>query len=177
MDRLKKAGVMFDRVTRLSWCLAGGLLLFIMFSVIVDVILRYIFGMSLTWVIEISEYSLFGIAFLGTTWCLRTKGHVRIDFIFNMLRQRVQIFLNLITSALSAIACFVYAFYAGQVAWMSIQRGTHLIKFLKVPKYVFASLMCIYVLLLAIEFLRQTHEHFVMSRGFGLGGQKTDGPR
>jgi len=164
MNGLKKAGAIFDNVIGGLWFVAGLLLLFIMSSVIADVILRGVSDISLTWVMEISEYMLFAITFFGVAWCLKIGGHVRIDFIFNMLKQRPQVMLSMITSALGVMMCLAYAYYAGQATWLSIERGTSLVKILKVPKYTFSSIMCVCALLLTIEFLRQSYKHFRMWR-------------
>lgn len=164
MNGLKKAGAIFDNITGGLWFAAGIFLLFIMLSVIADVILRGVSDISLTWVMEVSEYMLFALTFFGVAWCLKIGGHVRIDFIFNMLKQRAQVILGTVTSVLGTMMCLAYAYYAGQATWLSIERGTHLIKFLKVPKYTFSSIMCVCALLLTIEFMRLSYKYFRMWR-------------
>ena len=174
MSRLKRVGAIFDRITQGLWVVAALLLLFIMSAVIIDVTLRSFSDISLSWVIETSEYMLLGITFFGVTWCLKIKGHVRIDFIFNMLKQRTQVLLSMVTSVLGIMMCLAYAFYAGKATWISIERGTHIVKLLKVPKYDLTSVMCVCTLLLAIEFMRQSYEYFRMWRESGSGEEKTN---
>ena len=162
MKGLKKAGAIFDSIIRGLWFVAGVLLLLITALVIVDVSVRSISPLALAWIDEIGEYMLFTITFFGATWCLKIGEHVRVDFIFSMLKERVQLLVSMITSTLGTIMCLAYAYYAGQATWLSIERGTHLVKMLKVPKYTFTSIMCICALLLTIEFLRQTYKYLRM---------------
>jgi len=164
MNGLKKVGAIFDKITGGLWFVAGLFLLFIMLSVIADVILRNVSDISLTWVVEVNEYMLFTLTFFGVAWCLKIGGHVRIDFISNLFKHRAHVMLSMFTSVLGVMMCLVYAYYAGQATWFSIERDTHLVKILKVPKYTFTSIMCVCVLLLAIEFLRRSYKYFRMWR-------------
>jgi TRAP-type C4-dicarboxylate transport system permease small subunit len=164
MNRLNKAGAIFDNITGGLWFLAGVLLILATLAVIFDVTLRKFTPISFPWVIEIDETILLVITFLGAAWCLKIGGHVRDDFIFNMLKKRVQLLVSMVTSALGIMMCLAFAYYCGQDTWDSIQRGTALYKFLKMPKYSYTSIMWLGSLLLAIEFTRITYKYFKMWR-------------
>lgn len=161
----RSAGALFDKIILGFWVAAGGMLLFTICSVIVDVLLRIaIRTVSLPWVVEVNEYVLFGMTFFASAWCLRVRGHIKIDFIFNLFSQKTQNLLSTCTALFASLACLVFSYYGCFASWYSFQRGTHLFKFLKVPKYYFATVICICSLLLAIEFMRQAYMNYRMWR-------------
>jgi TRAP-type C4-dicarboxylate transport system permease small subunit len=55
----------------------------------VEIAIRF-FGIgSLSWLIEIAEYTLCGGTFLAAPWVLRCGGHVRIDILVTALPRRI----------------------------------------------------------------------------------------
>ena len=160
MNELKKFETIFEKIIVGFWILAGLLLFFSIASVILDVILRILFtNISLPWVVEVNEYILFGITFFSAAWCLKIGAHIKIDFIFNMFKPKNQTLLSIMTSILASIACLTYCFYAGFASWYSFTQGTHLFKFLKIPKYCFTSVICLCSFLLAIVFIMQAKDY------------------
>ena len=161
MSVFKTVGALIDKIAFGFWVAAGGLLLFTICSVVVDVVLRMLFSsVALPWVVEVNEYCLFGITFFASVWCLRVGSHVRVDFISSFFKPSVQSLLNTGSSALASLGCFIFAYYGGVATLFSYERGTHIFKFLKVPKYYFSFVICICSLLLAIEFARQTYTYY-----------------
>ena len=156
MSFLRAAGKLFDWLGLGLWVISGAILLFSIASVIADVVLRlFLSSFSLPWTVEVNEYLLFVLTFFSSIWCLRRNGHIRIDFIFELFSQRIRTQLSVITNLLGALACLVFSFYGGYATWYSFVRGTHLFKFLKVPKYAFTLVICVCAFMLAVEFLRQ----------------------
>jgi TRAP-type C4-dicarboxylate transport system permease small subunit len=94
---------LFDRIIDLLASLAGGLILFMMLSICIDVVLRYFLNRPLTWGVEISEYILLWSTLLSVAWVLKIEGHVKIDLVVNRLNPRNQCLVNTITSILGAI--------------------------------------------------------------------------
>ena len=173
MGILKAAGKAFDRIGAGLWALSGAILLFSIASVIVDVVFRLLFRrFSLPWVVEVNEYLLFALTFFSSIWCLRKGGHIRIDFIYDLFSRGTQAVLSTITSILGSAACLVFSFYGGYATWYSYERGTHLFKFLKVPKYAFTLVICVCAFLLAVEFMRQAHDQW---RRFRSGSPTIEG--
>ncbi len=161
MRFLQAAGKVFDRIGAAFWALSGAILLFSIASVIVDVVFRLLYKrFSLPWVVEVNEYLLFVLTFFSSVWCLRRGGHIRIDFIYELFSERKQAFLSAITSALGAAACLLFSFYGGYATWYSYVQGTHLFKFLKVPKYAFTLVICVCAFLLAMEFIRRARNEW-----------------
>ena len=155
-----KLSVVFDRFVLALWVVAGVMLLFAICSVILDVILRMTFPrVSMPWIVEVNEYVLFGMTFFASAWCLRVGGHVKVDFILNAFKPPTQHLLGAITSGLASLACIVFGYYGGVATLYSYQKGTHIFKFLKVPKYCFSSVICVCSFILAVEFVKQARRH------------------
>ena len=107
MRLLTKLTVIFDRTLDAMAILAGILLAFAVLSVSVAVATRYFLGYPIGWVIEISAYILLYITFLVAAWVLREEGHVTIDIVIEWLMPRTQSLINIITSTISAMVCFI----------------------------------------------------------------------
>jgi TRAP-type C4-dicarboxylate transport system permease small subunit len=60
----------------------------IIFSVCLEIIMRYFLNRPLVWVVELTEYGLLYVSFLGAAWLLRQGGHVQVDILVDILNER-----------------------------------------------------------------------------------------
>ena len=157
MKLLAKASAIFDRVIDFLVFLACLLLMFAVVMVGLDVALRYFFGRPIIWAVEITEYSLLYIAFLGAAWLLKKEGHVRVDVVLNLLNPRNQTLVNIITSILGAMVCLVIAWYGAEITWDHFVRGVPSIQLLHTPRFLILMIIPIGSFLLFIQFLRRTY--------------------
>jgi TRAP-type C4-dicarboxylate transport system permease small subunit len=175
MSSIQTAGKVFNWIGIGLWVLSGAILLFAIASVIADVVLRLLpIGHALPWVVEVNEYLLFALTFFSSVWCLRKRGHIRIDFIHGLFREQIRALLTSITNLLGAVACLVFSFYGGYATWYSFVQDTHLFKFLKVPKFYFTLVICLCAFMLAAEFLRQAWENWVAFNRTSASGAGED---
>ena len=152
-----KAGTIFDLVTKsLTW-LACAFLMFATLAVSVDVVLRYFFNRPTVWVLEICEYILLYIVFLGAAWVLKEEGHVKIGLLVDRLSPKTQTITIVITSILGLTVCIVLGIYGTQVTWDYFQRGVPTLEFLKLPKFLVLMIIPIGSYLLSIQFLRRSY--------------------
>ena len=157
MRLLKKLNSTIDRfVDGMAW-IAGILLLFMIFSICCEVLMRYFFNKPLTWTVEITEYILLYITFLGAPWLLKEEGHVRVDVLLSRLRLHTQMILNIITSILGALICFTLFCFGVQSTLDHFIRKVPVIKALEVPKFILLAIIPFGCFFLAIQFLRQFH--------------------
>lgn len=67
-----------------------------------DVVMRYIFSRPTTWVLEISEYMLVFVTFVGAVQVQRKKSHIKMDYFYGRFPLRLcrylDIFFNIIIS-------------------------------------------------------------------------------
>jgi len=122
MKLLKKVMAIFDRTSNFLAFLAGVLLYFVLFGVLLTITLR-LFGSSLVWMFESTEFALLWITFLGTAWVLKIGGHVKMELLLTRVNPRPRALLNTITSVIAAIICLVVAWYGATVSWEYYQIG------------------------------------------------------
>jgi TRAP-type C4-dicarboxylate transport system permease small subunit len=146
-----------DQTINVMFGFAGVLLLLAMIIISVGVASRYLLGRPIGWAIEIVEYSLLYIAFLTAPLVLRRGGHVRMDLIFNRLSPRLQSTLNLITSTLSTIVCFILFWFGARVTGDLFRTGYTTPTVLEVPKFVVIGIIFIGFGILFVLFLIRTY--------------------
>ena len=146
----------FDRILGILAFIAGVLIVLIMIAISLGVIFRFTPLGSIVWIFEITDYSLLWITFLGTAWVLKREGHVRMDMLLNRLNPKSRNRVNIITSAVGAIACLILAIASAKLTWNHF--GTHhmFIRSIDVPSYPILVIIPIGSLLLFIQFLRRT---------------------
>ena len=136
--------------------LAGILLIFSMLSISIAVASRYLIGRPIGWVIEISEYILLYMTFLVAAWVLKEEAHVKMDLVINRLSPKTRSLMNLITSGISAIVCFVLFWHGVRVTWELLQTRYFTPTILELPKFIIVAIIFIGSLLLFIQFLNRT---------------------
>lgn len=161
MKMLTKAGVAFDYLLDLLAYLAQALLTFVVLAVSVEIIARYILNYSIKGVVEITEYSLLAITFIGAAWLLKREGHVKVDLILSRVTPRAQTTFNTTTSIIGAIICLIIAWYGGYSTWHHFQLNIHTETILRLPKAPLIAIIPLGSLLLFIQFLRRTYKYLV----------------
>lgn len=164
MNLIKKFTSFFDRIINFMAVLAGILLLFSILSITLEVTLRYFLDRPIGWVIEISEYTLLYITFLVAAWVLKKEGHVRMDVVLNWLNPKIQSVMNMITSGISAIVCFILTWYGIKVTWELFETGYFTPTILELPKFIIIAIIFIGSVLLLIQFLRRTYGYLSIWR-------------
>jgi TRAP-type C4-dicarboxylate transport system permease small subunit len=156
---MAKLSVTYDtlkRLNRICVGLAGLLVLFISFSVFVDVILRYFFNRPSTWVTEVSGYLFMYIIFLGTSFALQEGFHIRVDFVLYQFKDPVKRIVNLITSIFSMGFCIVLLWGSSRMTWSAFKHDWVSPTLLCVP-YVYVYISMVFgSLMLFLTFLFQT---------------------
>ena len=155
----------FDGIITLFGTLVVILIAFNMVTVSTAVVMRYLLKSSPAWVIEVTEYSLLYITFLGSAWLLRREGHVRMDLIISGLRPKTRALVNTITSAICTIVCFLVAWYGVKVTWDHYQTHYVLPTILRPPSYLIVGIIPIGSFALCLQFVRRTIMYLQMYRG------------
>jgi len=122
----------------------------------VDVALRYVFNRPIVGGIEIVEYALVYITFLGASWAVPRGAHIDIDVCVQAMPkfwQRVCAFLSNFISLGVAIVLMVFG---ASVTWTSYMRGAFKPTVLEIPTWIVLLIIPIGSALLAARFLRET---------------------
>ena len=150
----------FDGVLGGFASLSGILLVYVMFSVTLDVVLRYFFNRPQFWVGELAEYSLLYITFAGTAWVLKRDSHVKIDILNTILSPRHVCILNFISNIIGVFVCSVLTYYGTKVTWDHFERGMYNPTLMEFPKGPLLLIIPVGTFLLLIEFIRRTLKNF-----------------
>lgn len=157
MKLLTKSGAVFERILNLLGALAGVLVAFLMITVSVDVFMRYFLNRPISWTIEITQYAMVFILFLGAAWLLKQDGHVVMDVLINRLSQRSRNLTNGVTSVMAAIVCLIVTWYGVKVNWDYIQTDYIYSATLEIPAFLLQAIVPLGVFLLFIQFMRRAY--------------------
>lgn len=99
-DRLRRVIDAIDDVLMVIGCL---MLFALMFVVVGDVVLRYLFNAPLQWSYEvISSYLMPGLFFFAASHTLKAHAHVAVDIVHNYVGRRTRYVLESLVSVLAA---------------------------------------------------------------------------
>ncbi len=165
MKLLTKAVVFLDHAIGIAFNTAGILILFITFSVGLNVVMRYFFNRPLKGVDELCEYSLVYIAFLGAAMVLKKNKHVILDLLVSRLELRSAALLNTITSIVCLVICLILTWYGATVTLKYFQTGVlGSTTELGIPSAATFIIIPIGSFLLAIQFCRRTYGFAALRR-------------
>jgi TRAP-type C4-dicarboxylate transport system permease small subunit len=104
---------------------------------------------------EMNEYSLLYIPFLGAAWLLRSNGHITVDILDNLLSDKPKFVLN-IAVCLLGIAMSAVLFWYGAIISLEMLAGDiRSLTALKFPQFYVLSVIPIGSFVLMLEFLRK----------------------
>lgn len=154
----------FERVIVAFAWIAGGLMMFALVAVCVDVLMRYFLNKPLPWVLQISEYILLYIPFLAAAYVLREESHIRIDILLNRLGRCTRSRVSAVTSFLGFVVLLVLAYYGTYITLDYFRRDVPTIKYLKIPEFLVIAVIPAGCFLFAIQFLRHARDHVKEAR-------------
>ncbi|MDQ0314486.1 TRAP transporter small permease [Amorphus orientalis] len=133
---------------------------FLALSVGAEVAVRNLGLPAFGWTLEMCEYGLLVVTFLGAPWVLRRHEHISVDVFTRALRPRTLRVLLTISDVVAATTCVILAVYAAEAAHEAFLKGSLLFKYLVIPQWIILSVMPLGVTLLAIEFLLRIWRRF-----------------
>lgn len=150
LDRTRTA---FSRINLFCAILGAVLLFGIATIVCFEVLGRALGARSQLWVIEVSEYALLFITFLGAPYLLEKNRHVVMDLLVNKLYgfgKRVSQFLN---SLIGLLICLALTYVGVQVVLDQLEFGTREVTVMRPLSWWITSAMPIGTGLMAVQFL------------------------
>jgi TRAP-type C4-dicarboxylate transport system permease small subunit len=133
MKLLENLVRIFDSTLNILVILTCLILTFVTVSVCLEVVLRYFFNRPQVWVIELSEYALLYITFLGAAWVLKLEGHVTVDLVTNRLSPKGRAFFSFISFVICSIVSGVLFLYGTRVTWSYFSKGLYNPTILEIP--------------------------------------------
>jgi TRAP-type C4-dicarboxylate transport system permease small subunit len=133
-------------------------------SVCLEVLMRYGFNSPLIWVVEIGEYALLYITFLGTAWALKNGSHVRVDIILGLFSQTTRRVLGVISSSLGVIISIVLTVCGILVTWDKFASHAYKPTVVEFPTWIVVIVIPIGSFFLGVRFLRILVEYWTGER-------------
>lgn len=153
-----------DRIENLMSAGALVLLVAITLAVCVEVFMRYVLNDPLVWVVELAEYSLLYICFLGAAWALREGNHVRVDIFLGAFSKRWRRRFGVASSLLGLGVAVILTIWGAGAVWEKYVTGAYNPTVVEFPTWI--VLLCIPIgsLVLALRFLRFALEYATGTR-------------
>lgn len=146
-----------DRIAASAMWVAIGVALLIILIQLAAVILRYMFGISLSWMTDSIVFAFATIFMLGVAGTLRADGHVRVDILRREMSAKQKALVDLIGAILFIVPIGILILYSGsgQIArtWLILEPFNES-DGLPV-KYLFISLVPTFAILLISQGLSQ----------------------
>jgi len=152
-----KIGRILDKIIGSFSFIAGLILAFILLSVCLEVFMRYFLNRPLQWVVELTEYALLYITFLGTAWLLKREGHINVDVFLALLSPKTQAGFKVFSSLIGIIVSSCLVWYGTAVAWENYRDGIYNITVLEFPKAPLLAIIPIGSFILLAQFIRRAY--------------------
>ena len=159
-NSMKWLNAIFERTVDVLGFSAAVLIAVVMLGVTLEICLRYFTPYSMVWIIELTQYGLVFITFLGATWVLKRDKHTSIDIVLNQLSPRPRNVVNVIISILGAIVCLIVTAYGTKVVLDYMQMSyfyPH--ASLWIPAHLLAAVIPLSGFLLFIQFLKRGYRY------------------
>ena len=141
----------FNRLIDLLAVVAGVLLGVLVVLICVDVFARSTRVLSLPWALDVAEWALFLITFLGAPWVLREQGHIAIEIFVARLPRRAARVVAGFANMLGALVCAVLFVYSVRQLSRSFESGNLIHETFVYPEWVQYSVPPpVFLLLLAL---------------------------
>jgi TRAP-type C4-dicarboxylate transport system permease small subunit len=151
---MKKKGL-FDWLIDSMAYVAGLLLVAAVLIVSLEICMRYFFEKPQIWTVEVCEFILFILAFLGAPWLLKKGGHASVDILVERMSPVPKRYASLFASAVGMFISVVLVWFGLVTTWQCYTDGVVLTKTLTVSKYYFLLFIVLGYFCLLIEFGRQ----------------------
>lgn len=152
---LERFDRLLARVENLLAALGIWGLAFILFAVCLEVVMRGLFDRPQQWVIEITEYTLLYVTFLGAAWLQRENGHVAVDLLTSALDERWRRYLSIVSSVLGVAIGAVFTWFGTTATISALVRGVHKPTVLEFPTWIVLAVIPVGGAVLGLRFLSQ----------------------
>jgi len=145
----------FGRILRGLALAAGALILLLTLYTVADVVLRYVFNAPFRGSLEVTQFSMAAIVFLGLAYCGWTGGHVAVDILQRPLESPALRWVPLFLSLVSAVLFAAIAWFSFNEAMATTSRVSNMLRW---PHYPFLLLTAfgsaVYAVVLVIQAVR-----------------------
>ena len=95
-------------------------LAFSVFLIFLQVVMRYVFGQSLSWSEELARYLFIWYTWIGTSLAVRKKRHIRIEILADFLKGKAKLRLEM-------VVLLIWALFSAFLAFKGFEIGRFLL--------------------------------------------------
>ena len=150
-----RISLVYERLLAGCGFIVGLTIVIIAVLITLDVLLRNLDLYSSGALLELTEYALFVMTFVGAPWVLWLGSHVRVDLLFTVVPTSVARVMEIVADGAGLFCCGVMGWHGFRVALVSFERGDLIVKQLVVPEWILMAVIPVSCVLLCIEFLRR----------------------
>lgn len=134
----------------------GAALLFMIAAIICFEVTGRAFGAaSRLWVIEVSEYALLFITFLGAPYLLEKNMHVVLDLVYDSLTGRPRLLLQILNATIGFVLCAVLTVVGISVVLEQFEMGVRQVTVMRPQSWWITAALPLGMGLMAVQFLDQ----------------------
>ena len=120
-------------------------------AIFYDVVLRYVFCRPTIWALEVSEYMLVFLAFIGTAEVQRQKAHIRMDYLYVKFPPGMRQYLDLLFLLLMALFSFLLLWTSLKMALTAYRYDFTSNSLLETPLFIPYSIVPVGMCLLLLQ--------------------------
>lgn len=150
---LDSVRTVFSRINLICAIVGATLLFGIAAIVCFEVLGRALGAPSRLWVIEVSEYALLFITFLGAPYLLELNRHVVMDLLVNGLYGAKKQISQFINALIGLLVCLVLTYVGVQVVLDQLDLGTREVTVMRPQSWWITAAMPIGTALMAVQFV------------------------
>lgn len=121
----------------------------------VQVVMRYVFGSSLSWSEELARFLYLWEVWLGIAYATKTGAHLRVDLIYDLVKGKAALVLRLFVNILW-FAFGVWFAFIGSQTMMTIMGFGQLSSAMRIPMWLVYLAIPVGSGLMAIRLIEQT---------------------
>ena len=118
---MKRFLKVIDRISEQSGKAVSFLVIFLVFVILYEIFVRYLFNSPTIWAHEIAQMIYGAYVILLGAYVLQRKGHVNVDILYNRFRPRTRAIIDLFTWLLFFYFCGLLLLKGGEMAWDSLK--------------------------------------------------------
>lgn len=142
----------FNRVfTRIEDVLLELFLAVMVLTVLLQILMRNIYQSGILGADDLIRHLVLWIAFFGAAIATRSKSHVKIDVITNLVNEKTKKYMGVGVNVFSCVVCAILMVAAGQFVFIEYQAQAHS-QFLNLPIWCMEIVMPLGYLVITIRF-------------------------
>ena len=157
-----------DGLAIIAGVLLCALTLLICFDAVGRTIVRFSngadWGYTIPWTIDVAEYTLYLLTFLGAPWVLREGGHISIDLILERLIPAHRRRMLAAADMIGALVCTILFYYSCHVWWTSFREQVLIHETFVFPEWTLLSVSPVTFVVMAVIMIRRAHRPVITVR-------------